>query len=199
METGSDTASLRSSRSGGAGKPMPSIPAVKMKEKESMFFCWTSDLMIFYIFMRCSCKILELGYWNTVGKLIPLFLPENQEHCRWEFFDWMKFWRLLFLLSFWHRQEREVFVAHELHLCILYTFFEANMLLTGSDGVFFHTSWDCILLLVLRVLRAFTGLFLGSDKSHKLIRPEWSLKQFAGCYTSVVKQVGNDCCNKPQP
>jgi eukaryotic translation initiation factor 2C len=39
METGSDTASLRSSRSGGAGKPMPSIPAVKMKEKESMFFC----------------------------------------------------------------------------------------------------------------------------------------------------------------
>ncbi|CAK9867455.1 unnamed protein product [Sphagnum jensenii] len=39
MENGSDTASLRSSRSGGAGRPMPSIPAVKMKEKESMFFC----------------------------------------------------------------------------------------------------------------------------------------------------------------
>ncbi len=174
----------------------------KWKKKKA---CSSVEQVIWWSFTFSWDVLVKFLNWDIGIQLENWFHcffqqpSENQEHCRWEFFDWTKFWRLLFLLSFWHRQEREVFVAHELHLCILYTFFEANMLLTGSDGVFFHTSWDCILLLVLRVLRAFTGLFLGSDKSHKLIRPEWSLKQFAGCYTSVVKQVGNDCCNKPQP
>jgi hypothetical protein len=38
-------------------------------------------------------------------------------------------------------------------------------------GLFSHIL-RLLLLLVLRVLRAFTGLFLGSDKSLKLKRPE---------------------------
>jgi hypothetical protein len=39
-------------------------------------------------------------------------------------------------------------------------------------GTFFTHLETVLLLLVLRVLRAFTGLFLGSDKSLKLKRPE---------------------------
>jgi hypothetical protein len=39
-------------------------------------------------------------------------------------------------------------------------------------ALFFTHLEAVLLLLVLRVLRAFTGLFLGSDKSCKLIRPE---------------------------
>ncbi len=67
---------------------------------------------------------------------------------------------------------REVFVAHELHLCILYTFLRPICYSLGVMALFFTHLEAVLLLLVLRVLRAFTGLFLGSDKSCKLIRPE---------------------------
>ncbi len=113
----------------------------KWKKKKA---CSSVELVIWWSF-TFSWDVLLVNFLNwDIGIQLENWFhcffqhpSENQQHCRWEFFDRTKFWRLLFLLSFWHRQEREVFVAHELHLCILYTFFEANMLLTGNDGAFF--------------------------------------------------------------